>query len=406
MGKAKKTLRYILLATISLLLLTSMLLSTMLGSVNAKMFRSIKKNLSLEAIPDLPLRYYLKDKDATPESGVYKNLKSINQAMQITDETGYNVLYHIEIPVSEAGYYTLNFEVDISSSTSGTSFSGDLNNPVGCKVISVNSSYYYGSTTAFRLSSETRIANVDTPNSGGLGETASEKYMFQKNPYFSASDNYQWRTVAPSRMESVALTFYVNGDDVANGKVLWIWDFHGLKNPSAPNAVTYNIKLTNVAWEKDYSSATRNEPYFDFANMTYKNMNIIPTYNSSAKIQKNTAPTGTKPTRYNTTVQGHNTAGLTRETGGRGTYVTNATTNSLLMQVEPVYYGWRFSNIASKDGNKDITLYADQPWIGSEDEGIQNKYGTANLDYSNPIVFNVPVKNVQPGKTYKVVFDF
>ena len=208
-------------------------------------------------------------------------------------------------------------------------------------------------------------------------------------------------------MERVALTFYVDGNDVANGKVLWIWDFHGLKNPSAPSAVTYNINLTNVAWEKDYSTATRTEPYFDFANMTYKNMNIIPTYNSSAKIQKNTAPTGTKPTRYGTTVQGHNTAGLTRETGGRGTYVTNATTNSLLMQVEPVYYGWRYSDIASKDGDgRNITLYADQPWIGSEDEGIQTKYSTVNFDYSNPIVFNVPVKNVQPGKTYKVVFDF
>ena len=238
MGKAKKTFKLVLLAMVSLLLLTSMLLSTMLGSVNAALFKSIKKNLSLEAIPDLPLRYYLKDKDATPETGVYKNLKSINQAMQITDETGYNVLYHIEIPVSEEGYYTLNFEVDISSSTSGTSFSGDLNNPVGCKVISVNSSYYYGSTTAFRISSETRIANVNTPNSGGLGESDSERYMFQKNPYFSAADNYQWRTVAPSRMESVALTFYVDGNDVANGKVLWIWDFHGLKNPSAPSAVT------------------------------------------------------------------------------------------------------------------------------------------------------------------------
>ena len=393
MKKIKFTLKIVLMSAVSLLLLTSIVISTMLGSVNAALFKSLSKKLTFEAAPDLMLKYYLDDKDAA-ETGVYKNSKSISQDFQFTAANGIGVRYHIAIPVFEEGYYTLKFGVEFSG---GNEYTGDLNNPVGCKVISADSTYFFGSNAAFRISSETRI-----DNNPSLTAAQANAYNFQNKPYFTASDNYQWRTVAPGRMEYVELTFYVNSTDVDTNKyVLWMWDFHGL-----PAATGYTLNLTEISWEKDYSVETQSGPYLDFANMTYKNMSIMPTANSSISTGKTSE---NKPTRHNTTyVKGHNTAGLTRETGGRGTYVTNATANSLLMQVEPVYYAWRTANVTAKnDKGNNYTLYENHPWIGSEDEDIERYLNNGvNYDYSNPIVLNVPVKNVEAGKTYKVVFDF
>ena len=427
MKKIKFTLKVVLMSAVSLILLTSVLLSSMVGSVNAALVKSLSKKLDFNVIPDSVWRYYLDDKDE-PEMGIYKNAKSIKQDFEFTESSdngcsAEDVIYHIAIPVYETGKYILEFTADISSESDNTAFTADLNDPVGCQVVSVVSGVYdYGADTNFKISQNTRLDNSVAASSSEAPGSAFAKgaqygdLMFQNKMFHEASDNYQWRTVAPSRMETVELSFRVDTDDVTKGYVLWEWDFHGLKNPNTSSYVSYTIRLDNISCYKD-SELIQDGPYFDFANMTYKNMNIIPTYNSSAQIPRNVSAEENEPSRYRhsvngsviETVQGHNVAGITRETGGRGTYVTKAANDSMVMQVEPVYYGWRYNtlNYVDDDGNKK-SLVAEQPWVGSEDEIIENYFdGTdRTYDYSNPVVFNIPVKNVDAGKTYRVVFDF
>ena len=61
MKNRKHTLKVIFFSVVSILVLTSMLLSVMLGSTNAALIKSLSKNVQIQAIPDLPWEYYIKD---------------------------------------------------------------------------------------------------------------------------------------------------------------------------------------------------------------------------------------------------------------------------------------------------------------------------------------------------------
>ena len=345
MGKAKKTLRYILLATISLLLLTSMLLSTMLGSVNAKLFKSIKKNLSLEVSPDLNLSYYLKDElNTSGIEGSYKNSKNISQPIKTLNDT-VTTAYRIKIPVDEVGYYTLSFNVDFwkgSGATKDTAtdfYTRNLNSPVGCQVLHPTH-FDFKSASNFIISpDDTQLYNY----------TYGVKRSYSTQSLLNAYNHYQWKTLAPSRGENVELTFSVVQSDVNTGYVVWAWDFTGLSA-----STTYTLNLNDISVTKIEANG-ENAPCIDFMNTQYLNNAINPTHVSKS--------------------------GFTRYDRARGTYVTNATYDSMTMQVSPLYHSWNSTNSTFRTG----------------------KDGSA---YENVVVLNVPMNNIKKGVSYRVSFDF
>ena len=407
----KRVLRVILFGLISLLLLTSMLITAMLGNVKAEYFKSLSTRLDFEAIPDCAYRFYLSDANGA-KSGVYETANKFEQSFTFAGSTGSGVRYHIALPIKEAGTYELTFTSDIAKGTDFAAdyYTADLNNPVGCQIVSTGKTYYrynttskardtvsysnFGTSEAFRMADETRIPNPsgNTANSGGLDKAQSAPYMYSansknddgtttnvsKNYQFYANSKFQWKTVAPARKETVTLSFAASSADVTKGYALWMWDFHGLATG------TYTIRLEDVSFYK-IDSPESGSAYIDFPNMSYKNMAITPTYLACQYIPSGVTSSGAKPTRADTTVQGHNVAGITRETGGRGTYVTRAGYDGMVMQTEPLYFGFNHTT--------------DIPVVGSDDDG--SKY-----DYSNPLVLNIPVKNVKFNTSYKVTFDF
>ena len=385
----KKFLKGLLFSIASLLLLTSFLLSTLLGSVRAEYFKKLSTTLDFEAIPDLTLKYYLDDKDAA-ETGVYPQAKEITQPFQFTETTGSEVRYHIALPIEYTGLYKLDFAVDFAKGdTYNTTafYTADLNNPVGCEIISKDSSYSFGSGTVFRIS-DTRIDNKSSRYKGGISAADSQKYMYSDAngkgvKLFYANGNFQWKTVAPSRKENVTLSFVADSADVTAGYVLWIWDFYGLSTGN------YVLRLEDISFTK-VDEPNSSDTYVDLVNMSYKNMCILPSNNSTINLS---SYSGSKPGRPNSTytldsathyhVEGHNIAGITHETGGRGTYVTQADYNGMTMQVEPLYYGFNH--------------YDNVPYVGSM---------SSTYDYSNPVVLNIPINNVKTNTSYKVTFDF
>ena len=401
----KRVLRVILFSLISLLLLTSMLITAMLGNVKAEYFKSLSTSLDFEAVPDLAYRYFLADANGH-ESGAYKNGNEFEQSFTFAGSTGSGVRYQIALPIKETGTYELTFTSDIAKGTDFAVdyYTADLNNPVGCQIISTGKTYYrynstskardtvtysdFGTTEAFRIADETRIPNPsgNTATSGGLDKDQSAPYMYaayngttsvSTKYQFYANSKFQWKTVAPARKETVTLSFAASSADVTKGYALWMWDFHGLATG------TYTIRLEDVSFVK-IDSPEAGSAYIDFPNMSYKNMAIMPTYLACQYIPSGSTPTGAKPTRYNTTVQGHNVAGITRECGGRGTYVTQAGYDGMVMQAEPLYYGFNHTT--------------DIPVVGSD--------SPSGYDYSNPLVLNIPVKNAKYNTSYKVTFDF
>ena len=408
----KRVLRVILFSLISLLLLTSMLITAMFGNVKAEYFKSLSTSLDFEAVPDSAYRYFLADATG-PKSGAYENGNEFEQSFTFKGGTGSGVRYHIALPIKEAGTYELTFTSDIAKGTDFAVdyYTADLNNPVGCQIVSTKKEYYrynsdskaremvtysdFGTSAAFRIADETRIPNPtdNTPTSGGLDKVQSAPYMYSANIknddgtttnvstkyQFYANSKFQWKTVAPARKETVTLSFAASSDDVTKGYALWMWDFHGLATG------TYTIRLEDVSFVK-IDSPEAGRAYIDFPNMSYKNMAIMPTYLACQYIPKEKPSTGTMPTRHATTgVQGHNVAGITRECGGRGTYVTRAGYDGMVMQTEPLYYAFNHTT--------------DIPVVGSDDDG-------SNYDYSNPLVLNIPVKNAKYNTSYKVTFDF
>ena len=230
----KRVLRVILFSLISLLLLTSMLITAMFGNVKAEYFKSLSASLDFEAVPDLAYRYFLADATG-PKSGAYENGNEFEQSFTFAGSTGSGVRYHIALPIKETGTYELTFTSDIAKGTDFAVdyYTADLNNPVGCQIISTGKTYYkynstskaretvtysdFGTSEAFRIADETRIPNPsnNSPNSGNhLTEGQSAPYMYaaysnttkiSTNYQFYANSKFQWKTVAPARKETVTL---------------------------------------------------------------------------------------------------------------------------------------------------------------------------------------------------------
>ena len=370
MKKLKLTVKIILMSLVSLLLISSMLLSTMLGSVNALLTKTLSKTFDFEAIPDLPFRYYIKDGNNTSgTTGVYKNTKNISQNIK-TLPTSSDTHYRIAIPVDESGFYTVTFTADFwrSSDNTAKNLSGttpyyvtNLDATVGCQILSPK---YIDLTsgTNFYMS-----PNNDANNGYAYGV----KLNYDKQKLFSAKDHYQWKTLSPSRSETVELSFSVTQADVDNyGYVVWAWDLTGLKA-----STLHSLKLTNISVKKN-QPIDSSRPYFEFMNTQYVNNAILPTTDTP---KKNLAPYP---------AEGVKNSGFTRYHRARGTFVTNGTYDSLTMQLSPLYLGY----------NKDVA--GGFLTGGSVDNKDQKK------NYENLAVFSSPIKNIRPDVSYRVTFDF
>lgn len=90
-------------------LLFALAVSTLLGSTSAEYFRELSKALDFKGIPDLAMKYYLYDANHTGSgsTGVYTDSEHIEQNLSFKAASGSGVKYHIAIPVTEAGMYTL-----------------------------------------------------------------------------------------------------------------------------------------------------------------------------------------------------------------------------------------------------------------------------------------------------------
>ena len=151
--KNKFNIAVLLKTVVVLLVLSAMLLSAMLGVTKAEYFKSFKKKLDLEAMPDLVFEYYLVDANPKGEisgnhgsdtyyekNGVYKNAESILQHIAVGGKDshkktingnsyffGDDIVYQIKIPVTETGYYTLDFTVDFLFGVNNEPYQSDLN---------------------------------------------------------------------------------------------------------------------------------------------------------------------------------------------------------------------------------------------------------------------------------------
>lgn len=366
MKKPKLILKIVLMSVISLLLVTSIIFSTILGSVNAKLFKSFLKNIDFEVLPDLSFSYYLNDaNNKNGITGVYKNTSSITQNVKTLSET-VKTLYRIAIPVDESGYYTLKFTVNIIRSDATEYYVRNLDAPVGCQVFSPD--YIdFDSTEIYSMSPD---GSVDYGPNG----TADDGYVYgTKIPHkdkqlFEAKNHYQWKTLAPYRTETVELSFNVELTDVDNyGYVVWAWDLTGL---NANKEYTFNLKDISIKKNtpNDYA-----KPYFEFMNTQYVNNAILPT-----EVDTKTA------SPYSGV--GVAASGLTRHNRARGTFVTNGTYDSLTMQASPLYMGY---NSTKKFLTANLT----------DDK-------TEKTNYENVISFSAPIKNIKPNTSYRVSFDF
>ena len=376
----KRVLRVILFSLISLLLLTSMLITAMLGNVKAEYFKSLSTSLDFEITEDLPLRYKIKDDNNTSGTvGVYTDSKSISQVIKLgATVTAANAIYEIEFPLSETGLHAVDFTVEFSKSgTTGDFFvaktalaSGyvkSLNNPVGCK---------FYSRSDF-TNTYTRLIYDNEGAQNATGEIHARQPYNQTRTY-NVNNNFQWKTLAPSRSENVTLSV-----NATTKKVYLCWDLRGLST-----AGTYTLKLSNIKVTK---VNTPDGPYMDFANMYYTNNALFPTasaaHSSGGTYVKKTGNPQRVTVQTQLSVSGKNEAGKTRQSMARGTYVTEATYDCMTMQAEKLAFGYENGEIITKqhmeDNHSDLTASA----------------------YSNILSFGIPIKNVKLETTYKLSFD-
>ncbi len=369
MKKLKLTVKIILMSLVSLILISSMLLSTMLGSVNALLTKTLSKTFDFEAIPDLPFRYYIKDGNNTSgATGVYKNTKNISQDIK-TLPTSHDTHYRIAIPVDESGFYTVTFTADFwrSSDNTAAKLSGtstyyvtNLDATVGCQILSPK---YIDLTAATNF-------YMSPNNTADNGYAYGVKLKYDDKKLFSAKDHYQWKTLSPSRSETVELSFSVTQADVDNyGYVVWAWDLTGLE----ANRL-HSLKLTNISVKKN-QPIDSSRPYFEFMNTQYVNNAILPTDGETKTLNP-----------YN--AAGVKNSGFTRYHRARGTFVTNGTYDSLTMQLSPLYLGYN----AKVEGGF---------LTGGS---VADKKLTRN--YENVVSFSSPIKNIKPDVSYRVTFDF
>ena len=424
--------RLFLKILVALTVLSSMLVSTLFGVSKAEYFKSISKKLDFEASPDLALEYYLYDaagmsSSAFKESkGVYKNPKSFSQKVIVGRYKQYNsgiyagadwlddltkdkldknkypdayitpaedglnltnfefcgegIIYQIKLPVNEAGYYVLNFQVDFELALPNNNWANEVSDfftqtydrAIGCEILNYNDGFTFGDSSKY-LDLYTRSGNDSVYGTSAKADADKENVK-----YFEADSLYQWKTLSPSRAENVSLAFKVEPDDVKNGYVIWMWDFAGLFGGR-----TWRLNFTDVSVEKtmelDGSTAYRDgntDPYFMFPQTSFvNNQHVLSTVDLSNQDIYDYP--------VDTSVRGVRARGQTSYSKGRGTFATSATANSLTFQAESIFYGF---------GNNDSN------WGGG---GLKyNGMGYLNeLDdepaWSNPVVASIPLKNIQ-----------
>lgn len=377
----------LLKSLVALTLLSAMIVSALLGTSNAEYFKTLKKKLDMEIIPDRNLEYYLYDADDrlggiySPETGVYKNAESFDQFIipgsgdgkngALNDKvtiggteynSGKNVVYQVKIPVDETGYYTLDF---LTYMTLGTPDQlAEYNsrvfytlNPtlcVGCEVLTDSDGVAFATNTPLNMLGRTYS---DDGGANGWNSNEKEPLLYSDSSILGEEKDtindsvYQWKTLCPYRTENVKLTFKVEEADVENGYVIWAWDFTGLQG-GLNHTLRVQELTVNKTMNLDGTTDTRtsNDPYFVFPQTAYVN-NV-----------QDTSPT---------------TAGREKYSSGRGTYVYEATENSLGMRAEMLF------RKESSTANDVTTYYKD-----------------------NPLSLYIPLKNVKRGSTYKVTFDF
>ena len=373
----------VLMALTAILLITAVMVSSLMGSVNADYYRSMSKKLTFEATPDLAFTYYLKDgNNTTGTQGTYKNTKTIKQQIAINSTvSGAAAIYEIMLPGVDAGVFTLDFTVEFIKNSNpyedfyvpstfivSSASEKSLNSPVGCKVVSTPKDENGKSTFTKAV---TQLTTHD-----------KKKVSFNKKPRISAADDYQWKTIAPSRAENVSLTFTCDGSH----NMILAWDLRGL------DAGNYVLQLTNIAINV-VDSPDANEPYFDFPNMYYVNNALFPSSDANSSITATNGDTGLtqvlnpKKGTSSGIFNGHQVPGKTRQSQARGTYVTNATYSGMTMQAEALYFAYK--------GDMAITA------TEADELGFANKY-----NYTNLVSFGIPLRNIKLETTYKVTFDF
>ena len=361
--------RMLLKTLIAVTLLSALMVSTFLGVTKAEYFKSFKKKIDLEMSPDMKLEYYLYDgkernlSEFTEKRGSYEDDKGFIQWIQSGTATSYNgkynaenVVYQVKIPVSETGYYTLDFYTFMrlgkptENYESSDFYTISYTKMYGCEVLNSSDGVEFGSKNKINLAYRIYDANVKKSYTNERVVYADS--VINKNATTNDSV-YQWKSLCPYRAENVSLTFKAEVADVEKGYVVWVWDFSGLEGEW-----NYTLHVENLSVEKQMELdgttkyRTNDDPYFMFPQTAY----------------------------LNNLVQGSSTAsgamsGTTYYSEGRGTYVTGATENSLDMRAEIIY------------DQLDIDANA-----------------TSKLD--NPLGLYIPLKNVRYNTTYKVTFDF
>ena len=401
--------RIFLRALVALTVLSSMLLSILLGVSDALITKTLSKKLSFETIPDLDMEYYLYDADTTAstsyeeERGVYKNAHSFKQEIIVgvygkDDENyksvtyedlqntagstekakiyfGRNVVYQIKIPVDESGYYTLHFTPQFIKSDVKGSYSMALRSGTAVEQEFYTVSMQYAVGCEILNSEDSEI--LDFPAEGEEPPLFKLKdSIFAKNTYYEqynylAETSFQWKTLSPTRAENVNLTYKVTEADVQRGYVIWAWELTGLKTGYYQFICDslYFEKTMELNGSTSYRSST-SEPYFMLPQTLVTN-NQVKIYGKEDPLS-GASGIGSGQRR------GSNHGGKSEYSEGRGAYVTEATTNSLGLRAETLNSG------------------------GS----INSNGGVDKWHEDNPLSFQIPLKNVQAGKTYKVTFDF
>lgn len=391
--------------SVALMLLISMTISFSSGTAVAEFVKTFSANIDFEGIPSVPWSYYIYDAGHTSgTTGTYSAYSSITQSISTNSTiTPDKVVYEIKMPVKGIGLYKVDFTVKFTATaaTGGTwsgfvysTSAGSLNEPVGCK-INTKKTDFTKSPTVLISSAAAKVAYNTQPVYGPdpRGEYASHKITNASGATVSALNygnyhDYQWKTLAPSRSENVSLTFYINN---ASNVAIWSWDLRGLGNMTYSSSTdlttaTYKLELSNISIEK-IDDPGANEPYLDFADTHYVNNALTPvdtTANSVGAANLFTVTSG--PSGYNIT--GKAESGKTRTGMARGTYITEATYNSMTMQAEKLVYGYHGDYLVD-------TTYM----MG---KGLTQ---AAAERYSNLVSFGIPIKNVKAGKSYKITYD-
>ena len=432
--------RSFLIILITITLLSSILLSSILGVTKAEYFKKLSKALDFEAKPDLALQYYLYDAvvhadDTTTknvneaenyesETGVYKDAQNILQTIVVGEKDpkqntaywkykdeknavhypkyffGDSIVYQIKIPVDEAGYYTLDFTVDFLFGGSQEPYQSDLNqygynskgsheiknveyhynHPdneyfddsvftqsyqwcMGCEVLNSNDGFTFGNNTPLNMANR-------------VSKTNEKKTWENEKIYYADNGNhsvYQWKTLTPTRAETVKLSFKATDDDVTKGYVIWAWDFTGIKGQHNYRISIKGLdinKVMNLDGTTDYRSSV--DPYFMFPQTSFTN-NQVYLYSEGIKVEDD-----------GIYYRGSNVPGKTEYSDGRGTFITEATENSLGLRAESLF--------------RSITTDAN-----NENAAFTNR---ADPNKANPVSLQIPVKNIRYDTTYKVTFDF